>query len=206
MPKACPARPARAGGHRTIHGNSERGTGILNNELYFRPAGLEQATVCERPRDRQLPVCAWELPNLEWIIHDVPRTADHQRHAVSVASGEGTAGRPQGGLESRCASGTLSCCTASGRQKKLAGRHVRFSLALPRVTTLPKTETRPQRDYRVKELCERYLTDADNGLRFWGKGVTEKAVHSCDRPWSVRRHIIPLMGTRLVKDVTSPRT
>ena len=55
----------------------------------------------------------------------------------------------------------------------------------------------------MKELCERYLTDADNGL-ILGKGRQPKKPSTLvtDRG-RIKRHIIPLMGTRLVKDVTT---
>ena len=55
----------------------------------------------------------------------------------------------------------------------------------------------------VKELCERYLTDADHGL-ILGKGRQPKKPSTLvtDRG-RIKRHIIPLMGTRLVKDVTT---
>ena len=52
-------RPAGgAWGASTIHGNPKRGTGILNNELYHRPAGLEPAALCQGPGDRQARVAA----------------------------------------------------------------------------------------------------------------------------------------------------
>jgi integrase len=55
----------------------------------------------------------------------------------------------------------------------------------------------------VKELCERYLEDADNGL-ILGKGRRPKKASTIiiDRS-RIRRHIIPLLGTRRVKDITS---
>ena len=55
----------------------------------------------------------------------------------------------------------------------------------------------------VKELCERYLTDADHGL-ILGKGRQPKKPSTLvtDRG-RIKRHIIPLMGTRIVKDVTT---
>ena len=54
----------------------------------------------------------------------------------------------------------------------------------------------------VKELCERYLSDADRGL-ILGKGRRPKkeSTLQIDRG-RIRRHIIPLLGNRRVKDIT----
>ncbi len=55
----------------------------------------------------------------------------------------------------------------------------------------------------VKELCERYLGDADAGL-ILGKGRRPKKASTLEVDKSrIRRHIVPLLGTRRVKDVTS---
>jgi integrase len=55
----------------------------------------------------------------------------------------------------------------------------------------------------VKELCERYLQDADSGL-IQGKGRRPKKASTlvCDKS-RINRHIVPLLGTRRVRDVTS---
>lgn len=55
----------------------------------------------------------------------------------------------------------------------------------------------------IKELCERYLTDADKGL-ILGKGRRPKKASTLriDRG-RIRRHIIPLLGNRRVKDISS---
>ena len=55
----------------------------------------------------------------------------------------------------------------------------------------------------VKELCERYLKDAESGL-ILGKGRRPKKASTLVIDKSrIQRHIIPLLGTRRVKDVTS---
>jgi integrase len=55
----------------------------------------------------------------------------------------------------------------------------------------------------VKELCERYLEDADNGL-ILGKGRRSKKASTIDIDRSrIKRHIIPLLGPRRVKDLAS---
>lgn len=55
----------------------------------------------------------------------------------------------------------------------------------------------------IKELCTQYLKDADNGLVL-GKGRRPKKASTILIDKSrVRRHIIPLLGTRRVKDITS---
>ena len=53
----------------------------------------------------------------------------------------------------------------------------------------------------VKELCEHYLKDAENGL-ILGKGRRPKKASTLiiDRS-RIHRHVIPLLGTRRVKDV-----
>jgi integrase len=54
----------------------------------------------------------------------------------------------------------------------------------------------------VKELCTQYLKDAENGLVL-GKGRRPKKASTIliDRS-RIHRHIIPLLGTRRVKDIT----
>jgi integrase len=55
----------------------------------------------------------------------------------------------------------------------------------------------------VKELCERYMTDSENGL-IMGKGRRPKKASTVFVDNSrVRRHILPLLGNRRVKDITS---
>ncbi|MBA8910135.1 tyrosine-type recombinase/integrase [Aminobacter sp. P9b] len=55
----------------------------------------------------------------------------------------------------------------------------------------------------VKELCERYLEDADNGL-ILGKARRPKKISTLTIDKSrIRRHIVPLLGTRRVKDIAS---
>lgn len=55
----------------------------------------------------------------------------------------------------------------------------------------------------VKELCERYIKDAENGLVLGkGKRPKKKSTLVVDKS-RINRHIIPLLGTRRVKDVTS---
>lgn len=55
----------------------------------------------------------------------------------------------------------------------------------------------------IKELCTQYLKDADNGLVL-GKGRRPKKASTIIIDKSrVHRHIIPLLGTRRVKDITS---
>lgn len=55
----------------------------------------------------------------------------------------------------------------------------------------------------VKELCERYLEDAKNGLILGKKRRPKKASTIYTDEGRIRRHIIPLLGTRRVKDLTS---
>jgi integrase len=55
----------------------------------------------------------------------------------------------------------------------------------------------------VKELCERYMTDSENGL-IMGKGRRPKKASTVFVDNSrVKRHILPLLGNRRVKDITS---
>src|SRR5205814_3031803 len=54
----------------------------------------------------------------------------------------------------------------------------------------------------VNELCERYLNDAESGL-ILGRGRRPKKASTLVIDKSrISRHIIPLLGTRRVKDVT----
>jgi len=55
----------------------------------------------------------------------------------------------------------------------------------------------------VKELCQRYVKDAENGLIQGKKRRPKKASTLVTDKSRIDRHIIPLLGTRRVKDVTS---
>lgn len=55
----------------------------------------------------------------------------------------------------------------------------------------------------VKELCERYMKDAEKGLIQGKRRRPKKASTIATDKCRVDRHIIPLLGTRRVKDVTS---
>ena len=54
----------------------------------------------------------------------------------------------------------------------------------------------------VKQLCERYIKDLEDGL-ILGKGGRPKKQSTIDTDVGrIRRHVIPLIGTRRVKDLT----
>jgi integrase len=54
----------------------------------------------------------------------------------------------------------------------------------------------------VKQLCERYIKDLEDGL-ILGKGGRPKKQSTIDTDIGrIRRHVIPLIGTRRVKDLT----
>lgn len=55
----------------------------------------------------------------------------------------------------------------------------------------------------IKELCERYLEDAKNGLILGKKRRPKKASTIYTDEGRIRRHIIPLLGTRRVRDITT---
>ncbi len=55
----------------------------------------------------------------------------------------------------------------------------------------------------VTELCQRYLTDADHGLILGKKRQPKKPSTILTDRGRVDRHIIPLLGSRLVKDVNT---
>ncbi|WP_281930203.1 tyrosine-type recombinase/integrase [Roseibium album] len=55
----------------------------------------------------------------------------------------------------------------------------------------------------VKELCERYLEDAKAGLILGKKRRPKKDSTIYTDEGRIKRHIIPLLGTRRVKDLTS---
>ncbi len=55
----------------------------------------------------------------------------------------------------------------------------------------------------VKELCERYLEDAKAGLILGKKRRPKKESTIYTDEGRIKRHIIPLLGTRRVKDLTS---
>jgi hypothetical protein len=62
-----------------------------------------------------------------------------------------------------------------------------------------------QLDYRaitVKELCTRYLADLQAGLILGKGGRPKKASTIVTDTGRIERHIIPLIGTRRVKDLT----
>jgi integrase len=108
-------------------------------------------------------------------------------------------------------------------QYRAAGRTRRYTIGLHGVWT-PETARReakillgriahgenPSEEKRLdaksitlKELCDRYLEDADNGL-ILGKGRRPKKASTIDIDRSrIRRHIIPLLGARRVKELAS---
>lgn len=55
----------------------------------------------------------------------------------------------------------------------------------------------------IKELCERYLEDAKNGLILGKKRRPKKESTIYTDEGRIRRHIIPLLGPRRVKDIAS---
>jgi len=55
----------------------------------------------------------------------------------------------------------------------------------------------------VKELCERYLEDAKSGLILGKKRRPKKLSTIYTDEGRIRRHIIPLLGTRRVKDLSA---
>ena len=55
----------------------------------------------------------------------------------------------------------------------------------------------------VTELCQRYLTDSDHGLILGKKRQPKKPSTLLTDRGRVDRHIIPLLGSRLVKDVNT---
>jgi integrase len=55
----------------------------------------------------------------------------------------------------------------------------------------------------IKELCERYLEDAKNGLILGKKRRPKKASTIYTDEGRIGRHIIPLLGPRRVKDITT---
>ncbi len=55
----------------------------------------------------------------------------------------------------------------------------------------------------VKELCERYLEDAKAGLILGKKRRPKKASTIYTDEGRIKRHIVPLLGSRRVKDLTS---
>ncbi|MBZ9803461.1 tyrosine-type recombinase/integrase [Mesorhizobium sp. ES1-6] len=108
-------------------------------------------------------------------------------------------------------------------QYRAAGRTRRYTIGLHGVWT-PETARREARvllgriaqgenpseqrrlDHQaitVKELCDLYLQDADKGL-ILGKARRPKKLSTLTIDRSrIRRHIIPLLGTRRVKDIAS---
>ncbi|NWP47906.1 integrase, partial [Escherichia coli] len=54
----------------------------------------------------------------------------------------------------------------------------------------------------VKELCGRYLEDLNAGLIMGKGGRPKKPTTIVSDVGRIRRHIIPLVGTRRVKDLT----
>ncbi len=54
----------------------------------------------------------------------------------------------------------------------------------------------------VKELCERYLSDAESGLILGKRRQPKKPSTLATDRGRIERHIIPLLGARLVKDIT----
>lgn len=56
----------------------------------------------------------------------------------------------------------------------------------------------------VLELCEQYIADMEAGLVLGKGGRPKKATTVATDVGRIRRHIIPLLGTRRIKDITKP--
>ncbi|MBF9050270.1 integrase arm-type DNA-binding domain-containing protein [Roseobacter sp. HKCCD9010] len=69
----------------------------------------------------------------------------------------------------------------------------------------PATErAEERRAVTVKQLCEQYIADMEAGL-ILGKGGRPKKPKTIETDIGrIRRHIIPLLGTRRIKDITKP--
>jgi hypothetical protein len=56
----------------------------------------------------------------------------------------------------------------------------------------------------IKQLCEQYITDMEAGLILGKGGRPKKNTTIATDVGRIRRHIIPLLGTRRVRDITKP--
>src|SRR3546814_648616 len=56
----------------------------------------------------------------------------------------------------------------------------------------------------IKQLCEQYITDMEAGLILGKGGRPKKDTTIATDVGRIRRHIIPLLGTRRVRDITKP--
>ena len=56
----------------------------------------------------------------------------------------------------------------------------------------------------VRELCEQYIADMEAGLVLGKGGRPKKATTVATDIGRIRRHIIPLLGTRRIKDIAKP--
>ncbi len=61
-----------------------------------------------------------------------------------------------------------------------------------------------RRAVTVRELCEQYIADMEAGLVLGKGGRPKKAATVATDVGRIRRHIIPLLGTRRIKDITKP--
>lgn len=61
-----------------------------------------------------------------------------------------------------------------------------------------------RRAVTVREFCEQYIADMEAGLVLGKGGRPKKATTVATDVGRIRRHIIPLLGTRRVKDITKP--
>lgn len=61
-----------------------------------------------------------------------------------------------------------------------------------------------RRAVTVRELCEQYIADMEAGLVLGKGGRAKKATTVATDVGRIRRHIIPLLGTRRIKDITKP--
>ena len=61
-----------------------------------------------------------------------------------------------------------------------------------------------RRAVTVRELCEQYIADMEASLVLGKGGRPKKATTVATDVGRIRRHIIPLLGTRRIKDITKP--
>jgi integrase len=91
---------------------------------------------------------------------------------------------------------------ASGRRNSLARREAKIQLG--RVAQGDNPAEERQIDHKavtVKELCELYLKDLEAGLVLGKGGRPKKATTIVTDTGRIHRHIVPLIGTRRVKDL-----
>ena len=164
--EGIPGPMGKAWGQSTINGNRQRGTGILNNELYIGRLVWNRLTYMKNPETGKR--VSKLNPEKDWIIHDVPElqlikdelwqaAKDRQRKLDRTGGNFWSKQRPR-----NLFSGLIKCGECGGGFSMVSQTHMGCSNARNKGTCSNKrTMKRENLEQDVLGALEHYLMDDD---------------------------------------------